>query len=89
MSNKITFCKTHKLRKIISNFHQNDKNKSRPKSALVFKFKTSETHILLINVFLRDIGVFQLKLEALGIGNFNDDLTSALEHHILVGIVRA
>ena len=49
----------------------------------------AESHISLINVFLRDVGIFKLKLKALGIGNFNDDLTSALENHILVSIVRA
>ena len=49
----------------------------------------NKSNILPINVFLLNIGIFQVKLEAFGVRDLNDDLTSALERHILVGIVRA
>ena len=64
------------------------KKKSRPKSALLVNYMQLVC-LFPINVSLGDIGIFQLETKALGIGNFYDDLTSALEHHILVGIVGA
>ena len=58
------------------------KTRAQKESGLVSALP-NKSNILPINVFLLNIGIFQVKLEAFGVRDLNDDLTSALERHIL------